>query len=42
MYATGVGLAPLVTSSFSEEFGRFLFYIISTFMFMMMEVIVAL
>ncbi|OJA21192.1 hypothetical protein AZE42_01354 [Rhizopogon vesiculosus] len=42
MYALGIGLAPLVTSSFSEEFGRLLFYIISTFMFMLTEVMIAL
>ncbi|OAX33805.1 MFS general substrate transporter [Rhizopogon vinicolor AM-OR11-026] len=42
MYALGVGLAPLVTSSFSEEFGRLLFYIISSLMFMLTEVMIAL
>jgi hypothetical protein len=42
MYALGIGLAPLVTTSFSEEFGRFLFYIISSFMFMLTEMMIAL
>lgn len=42
MFALGVGLAPLVTSSFSEEFGRLLFYIISSVMFMLTEVMIAL
>jgi predicted MFS family arabinose efflux permease len=42
MYALGVGLAPLVTSSFSEEFGRFLFYIISALMFTLTHVMIAL
>jgi hypothetical protein len=42
MYALGIGLAPLVTSSFSEEFGRFLFYVISAFMFMLTEMMIAL
>lgn len=42
MYALGVGFAPLVTSSFSEEFGRLLFYIISSLMFMLSQVMIAL
>jgi predicted MFS family arabinose efflux permease len=42
MYALGVGLAPLVTSSFSEEFGRFPFYIISALMFTLTHVMIAL
>jgi len=42
MYALGIGLAPLVTSSFSEEFGRSPFYIVSSLMFMLTEVMVAL
>ncbi|KAG1738858.1 major facilitator superfamily domain-containing protein [Suillus paluster] len=41
-YALGFAVAPLVTSSFSEEFGRFRFYIVSSFMFMLTEVMVAL
>lgn len=42
MYALGMGLTPLVTASLSEEFGRFPFYIISTFMLMLTEVTIAL
>ncbi|OAX41055.1 MFS general substrate transporter [Rhizopogon vinicolor AM-OR11-026] len=42
MYALGVGLAPLVTSSLSEEFGRLRFYIGSSFLFMLTEVMIAL
>ncbi|OAX31940.1 MFS general substrate transporter [Rhizopogon vinicolor AM-OR11-026] len=42
MYALGIGLAPLVTSSFSEEFGRSPFYIVSSLMFMLTEVMIAL
>ncbi|KAG1732375.1 major facilitator superfamily domain-containing protein [Suillus lakei] len=34
--------APLVTSSFSEEFGRVPFYIVSSFMFVLTEVMIAL
>ncbi|KAG0703948.1 MFS general substrate transporter [Suillus ampliporus] len=41
-YALGFAVAPLVTSSFSEEFGRFRFYIVSSFMFMLTELMVAL
>jgi len=41
-FALGVGLTPLVTSSFSEEFGRLLFYIISSLMFMLTELMIAL
>ncbi|OJA21197.1 hypothetical protein AZE42_01355 [Rhizopogon vesiculosus] len=41
MYALGVGLAPLVTSSLSEEFGRLRFYIGSSFLFMLTEVMIA-
>jgi hypothetical protein len=42
MFALGIGLAPLVTSSFSEEFGRSPFYIVSSLMFMLTEVMIAL
>jgi len=42
MYALGMGLTPLVTASLSEEFGRFRFYTISTFILMLTEVMIAL
>lgn len=42
VYPLGFAFTPLVTSSFSEEFGRFHFYIVSSFMFVLTEVIIAL
>ncbi|KAG1834348.1 major facilitator superfamily domain-containing protein [Suillus subluteus] len=42
VFTIGFALAPLVTSSFSEEFGRFPFYIVSSFMFVLSEVMMAL
>ncbi|KAG1776576.1 major facilitator superfamily domain-containing protein, partial [Suillus placidus] len=42
VYTLGFAFMPLVTSSFSEEFGRFPFYIVSSFMFVLTEVIIAL
>ncbi|KAG2144597.1 major facilitator superfamily domain-containing protein [Suillus clintonianus] len=42
VYPLGFALAPLVTSSFSEEFGRFPFYIVSSFLFLLTEVMIAL
>jgi MFS family permease len=42
VYTLGFAFAPLVTSSFSEEFGRFPFYIVSSFMFVLSEVMIAL
>jgi predicted MFS family arabinose efflux permease len=42
VYPLGFAFTPLVTSSLSEEFGRFHFYIVSSFMFVLTEVIIAL
>lgn len=42
VYAFGIGVTPLVTSSFSEEFGRTPFYIVSSLVFMLTEVMIAL
>ncbi|KAG2142857.1 major facilitator superfamily domain-containing protein [Suillus bovinus] len=42
MYILGFALVPLVTSSFSEEFGRLPFYIVSSFMVVLTEVMTAL
>ncbi|KAG2110577.1 major facilitator superfamily domain-containing protein [Suillus discolor] len=42
VYTIGFALVPLVTSSFSEEFGRFPFYIVSSFMIVLTEVMIAL
>ncbi|KIJ65186.1 hypothetical protein HYDPIDRAFT_175204 [Hydnomerulius pinastri MD-312] len=42
VYALGFSLVPLLTSSLSEEFGRFRLYIISTLMFMLTQIMVAL
>ncbi|KAG2058682.1 MFS general substrate transporter [Suillus hirtellus] len=42
VYTIGFALVPLVTSSFSEEFGRFPFYIVSSFMFVLTEIMIAL
>lgn len=42
VYALGFAFVPLFTSSFSEEFGRFPFYVVSSFMFGLTEVMTAL
>ncbi|KAH7920530.1 MFS general substrate transporter [Leucogyrophana mollusca] len=42
LYTIGFGVVPLVTSSFSEEFGRHRLYIVCSFVFMLSEVAVAL
>jgi predicted MFS family arabinose efflux permease len=42
LYALGFGLVPLLTAPLSEEFGRQPLYLVSTFMFMMMHIGVAL
>ncbi|KAK1224672.1 hypothetical protein PQX77_012418 [Marasmius sp. AFHP31] len=41
LYALGFGLVPLVTASFSEEFGRRPLYVVSALGFMMMYVMIA-
>jgi len=41
MYALGFSVVPLVTASFSEEFGRQPLYVVSGFGFMMMHLMVA-
>lgn len=41
-YTLGFAVVPLVTASFSEEFGRKPLYIISSFIFMMMSLVIAL
>ncbi|KAH7924150.1 MFS general substrate transporter [Leucogyrophana mollusca] len=42
LYALGFGIVPLFTSSFSEEFGRTPLYIVSSFCFMLTEMMIAL
>ena len=42
MYTLGFALTPLVTASFSEEFGRQPLYLVSTLGFAMMHLVVAL
>ena len=42
MYTLGFAITPLVTASFSEEFGRQPLYVVSCFGFAMMHVMVAL
>lgn len=42
VYCLGFGIVPLVTASFSEEFGRHPLYIVSCFGFMMMHIMAAL
>ncbi|KAH7924304.1 MFS general substrate transporter [Leucogyrophana mollusca] len=42
LYALGFSIVPLVTSSFSEEVGRMPLYIVSSSVFMLTEVMVAL
>ncbi|KAF9266667.1 MFS general substrate transporter [Marasmius fiardii PR-910] len=41
LYALGFGLVPLVSASFSEEFGRQPLYVVSSLGFMMMYVMIA-
>lgn len=41
LYALGFGLVPLVTASFSEEFGRQPMYYISALGFFLMFVMIA-
>lgn len=41
MYCLGFGLVPLVTASFSEEFGRQPLYIVSATGFILMYVMIA-
>ncbi|KAF8836966.1 MFS general substrate transporter [Paxillus ammoniavirescens] len=42
LYPLGFSLVPLLTSSLSEEFGRFRLYIISSLLFMLTHVMIAL
>jgi len=42
LYALGFGLVPLVTSSFSEEFGRQPLYVVCSFVFMLTQIMIAL
>ncbi|KAI0687388.1 major facilitator superfamily domain-containing protein [Cytidiella melzeri] len=42
MYTLGFALAPLVTASFSEEFGRQPLYVVSGFIFGLMHLMIAL
>lgn len=42
LYVVGFGVVPLVTASFSEEFGRHPLYIFSSFVFVLMYMAVAL
>ncbi|KAG0698235.1 MFS general substrate transporter [Suillus ampliporus] len=42
MWAIGFGTVPLITSSFTEEFGRLNIYIVSSFGFMLTEMMIAL
>lgn len=42
VYPLGFGLVPLFTSALSEEFGRFRLYIVTTFLFMLTHVMIAL
>ncbi|KAG1743115.1 MFS general substrate transporter [Suillus lakei] len=42
LWAIGFGTVPLITSSFTEEFGRLNIYIVSSFGFMLTEMMIAL
>ncbi|OAX41038.1 MFS general substrate transporter [Rhizopogon vinicolor AM-OR11-026] len=42
MWSLGFGTVPLITSSFTEEFGRLNIYIVSSFGFMLSEIMIAL
>jgi len=42
VYALGFGLVPLVTASFSEEFGRLPLYVVSGIGFFFMNLVIAL
>ncbi|KAG1817105.1 major facilitator superfamily domain-containing protein [Suillus subaureus] len=42
MWSIGFGTVPLITSSFTEEFGRLNIYIVSSFGFMLTEIMIAL
>lgn len=42
VYPIGFALIPLFTSALSEEFGRFRLYIVTTFLFMLAHVTIAL
>ena len=42
MYTLGFAITPLVTASFSEEFGRQPLYIVSSIIFALMHLMVAL
>jgi predicted MFS family arabinose efflux permease len=42
MWSLGFGTVPLITSSFTEEFGRLNIYIVSSFGFMLSEMMIAL
>ncbi|OAX41036.1 MFS general substrate transporter [Rhizopogon vinicolor AM-OR11-026] len=42
MWSLGFGFVPLITSSFTEEFGRLHIYIVSSFGFMLTEMMIAL
>ncbi|KAJ8591034.1 MFS general substrate transporter [Rhizopogon salebrosus TDB-379] len=42
MWSLGFGVVPLITSSFTEEFGRLNIYIVSSFGFMLTEIMIAL
>jgi hypothetical protein len=42
MMPVSFGLVPLITSSFTEEFGRLYIYIVSSFGFMITGIMIAL
>ncbi|KAJ8591033.1 MFS general substrate transporter [Rhizopogon salebrosus TDB-379] len=42
IWSVGFGLVPLITSSFTEEFGRLNIYIVSSFGFMLSEIMIAI
>lgn len=42
LWSIGFGTVPLITSSFTEEFGRLNIYIVSSFGFMLTEMMIAL
>jgi predicted MFS family arabinose efflux permease len=42
LYCLGFGVVPLVTASFSEEFGRQPLYVVSSIIFALMHLMVAL
>jgi predicted MFS family arabinose efflux permease len=42
IWSVGFGLVPLITSPFTEEFGRLNIYIVSSFGFMLSEMMIAM